>query len=92
MLAAGEIGRVVALRAAPDGSRLAVATSDGRLLLVGVDTGVVREVVRSSYGPVSGLGFSPDSAWLAWSQAVANKSLRRIRLVECDAGPSGSTT
>ena len=83
VLAAGEIGRVVALEAAPDGSRLAVATSDGRLLLVNAVTGSVREVVRSSYGPVSGLAFSPDSTWLAWSQAVANKSLRRIRLVDC---------
>ncbi|HTJ68508.1 MAG TPA: S41 family peptidase [Actinospica sp.] len=83
VLAAGAIGRVVALEASPDGSRLAVATSDGRLLLVDAGTGAVREVVRSSYGPVSGLGFSPDSAWLAWSQAVANKSLRRIRLVDC---------
>ena len=82
-LATGKIGRVVALQAAPDGTRLAVATSDGRLLLVAADSGAVHEVVRSSYGPISGLAFSPDSAWLAWSQAVANKSLRRIRLVDC---------
>ena len=82
-LAAGRIGRVAVLAAAPDGSRLAVATSDGRLLLVAADTGAVRELVRSSYGPLSGLAFSPDSAWLAWSQAVANRSLRRIRLVRC---------
>ena len=83
VLASGRIGRVVALQAAPDGTRLAVATSDGRLLLVAADTGSVHEVVRSSYGPISGLAFSPDSRWLAWSQAVANKSLRRIRLVDC---------
>ncbi|HEX4787975.1 MAG TPA: S41 family peptidase [Actinospica sp.] len=82
-LAGGRIGRVVALAPAPDGSLLAVATGDGRLLLVGVGDGRVREVVRSSYGPVSGLAFAPDSAWLAWSQAVANKSLRRVRLVAC---------
>jgi tricorn protease len=82
-LASGRIGRVLALAAAPDGTVLAVATSDGRLLLVAADTGRVREVVRSSYGPVSGLAFAPDSAWLAWSQAVANKSLRRVRLVDC---------
>jgi tricorn protease len=87
-LATGKIGSVVEIAAAPDGSRLAVATGDGRLLLVTAAAGaskreVVREVVRSSYGPVSGLAFSPDSSWLAWSQAVANKSLRRIRLVDC---------
>ena len=82
-LATGKIGHVVELAAAPDGSRFAVATSDGRLLLVDADSGAVHAVVRSSYGPISGLAFSPDSRWLAWSQAVANKSLRRIRLVDC---------
>jgi tricorn protease len=81
-VAHGRVGSVVALSAAPDGTRLAVATTDGRLLLVGAGDGRVLEIVRSSYGPVGGLSFSPDSAWLAWSQAVANKSLRRVRMVE----------
>ena len=87
-LARGKIGRVVALTAAPDGSVFAVATSDGRLLLVTASDGgaaeTVREVVRSSYGPLTSLAFSPDAKWLAWSQAVAHKSLRRIRLVQVE--------
>ncbi|MFE0513614.1 S41 family peptidase [Streptomyces sp. NPDC058964] len=66
-LAAGQLGRVLALAMAPDGSRAAVAAHDGRLLLVERETGEVREVDRSAYGEVSGLAFSPDSAWLAWS-------------------------
>ena len=84
VLARGQIGRVVAFTAAPDGSVFGVASSDGRLLLVAEADGRVTEVVRSSYGPVTGLAFSPDSRWLAWSQAVAHKSLRRVRLVEVD--------
>ncbi|UXY32576.1 S41 family peptidase [Streptomyces sp. HUAS TT20] len=66
-LAAGQLGRVLELAMAPDGSRAAVAAHDGRLLLVERETGEVREVDRSTDGEASGLAFSPDSAWLAWS-------------------------
>ncbi|MBZ9645489.1 S41 family peptidase [Streptomyces sp. PSKA30] len=66
-LAAGQLGRVLELAMAPDGSRAAVAAHDGRLLLVERETGEVREIDRSDNGDVSGLVFSPDSAWLAWS-------------------------
>ena len=66
-LAAGQLGRVLSLAMAPDGSRAAVASHDGRVLLVERETGEVREVDRSEDGDVSGLVFSPDSAWLAWS-------------------------
>ncbi|MFS4095294.1 S41 family peptidase [Streptomyces sp. AF1A] len=65
-LAAGRLGRVLALAMAPDGSRAAVASHDGRLLLVERESGEVREVDRSEDGDVSDLAFSPDSAWLAW--------------------------
>ncbi|MEU7716770.1 S41 family peptidase [Streptomyces tibetensis] len=66
-IAAGQLGRVVDLAMAPDGSRAAVSCHDGRLLLVERETGEVREVDRSDDGDVSGLVFSPDSSWLAWS-------------------------
>ncbi|CAM5676017.1 Tricorn protease OS=Streptomyces fumanus OX=67302 GN=tri1 PE=3 SV=1 [Streptomyces fumanus] len=66
-LATGRLGRVLGLAMAPDGSRAAVAAHDGRVLLVERETGEVREVDRSEHGNVSGLVFSPDSAWLAWS-------------------------
>ncbi|MFF5185105.1 S41 family peptidase [Streptomyces sp. NPDC000345] len=66
-LAAGRLGRVLELAMAPDGSRAAVASHDGRLLLVERESGEVREVDRSADGDVGDLVFSPDSAWLAWS-------------------------
>jgi tricorn protease len=64
---------------APDGSRAAVAAHDGRLLLVERETGEVREVDRSEHGDVSGLAFSPDSAWLAWTHP-GPRPLSQIRL------------
>ncbi|WP_326814339.1 S41 family peptidase [Streptomyces sp. NBC_01763] len=66
-LAAGRLGRVLDLAASPDGSRFAVASHDGRILIVERERGEVHEVDRSEHGDASGLVFSPDSAWLAWS-------------------------
>jgi tricorn protease len=66
-LAAGRLGRVLELAMAPDGSRAAVASHDGRVLLVERESGEIREIDRSDDGEASGLVFSPDSAWLAWA-------------------------
>jgi tricorn protease len=78
-LAAGQIGWVGELAAAPDGSVVAVAARDGRLLIVRVESGEVTEVARSGNGAISNLAFAPDSAWLAWSQPEPG-DLRRLRL------------
>ena len=53
-LAAGELGLVNELAAAPDGSTVAVAARDGRLLVVDIDSGAVRELAQSRTGPCPG--------------------------------------
>jgi tricorn protease len=78
-LAAGAIGQVDELAAAPDGSAAAVAAHDGRLHIVDVASGAVSELAISDNGEVTGLAWSPDSAWLAWSQP-GSSPLRRLRL------------
>ncbi|MGP3979923.1 S41 family peptidase [Streptomyces sp. KR80] len=78
-LAAGQLGRVLDLTMAPDGSRAAVASHDGRVLLVERVSGEVREVARSAYGDADGLVFSPDSGWLAWSHPGPGP-LRQLKL------------
>ncbi|MDG4865472.1 PDZ domain-containing protein, partial [Streptomyces sp. T-3] len=78
-VAAGQLGRVQALAMAPDGSRAAVASHDGRVLLVERESGEVREVDRSEDGDARGLAFSPDSGWLAWSHAGPSP-LRQLKL------------
>jgi tricorn protease len=78
-LAAGQVGWVADLAAAPDGTVLAAAARDGALLLVDVESGQVSELARSDNGPVTDMAFAPDSAWLAWSQPVSG-DLRRLRL------------
>lgn len=78
-LAAGRLGRVLELEVSPDGHRIAVASHDGRVLLVETQTGEVREVATSDAGDVTGLAFSPDSAWLAWSHPGPDP-LRQLRI------------
>ncbi|MFI6156502.1 S41 family peptidase [Kitasatospora sp. NPDC051170] len=93
VLAAGRLGRVIELTASPDGAHLAAVASDGRLLLVAAGDGAVREVASSGYGPVASARFSPDSRWITWSQPVAGRSLRRIRLTRVDGtGPITEVT
>ena len=78
-LAAGEIGMVSSLAASPDGRTVAVAAGDGRLRLVDVASGAVSELAHSEDGEVSGLAWSGDSAWLAWSEPRLSP-LRLIRV------------
>jgi tricorn protease len=78
-LASGAIGRVSGLAAAPDGSAVAVAAHDGRLRVVDVASGEVSELAASDNGDITGLAWSPDSAWLAWSQP-GPEPLRQLRL------------
>lgn len=78
-LAAGQLGRVLELAVSPDGHRVAVASHDGRVLLVETETGEVREVARSEDGDANGLAFSPDSGWLAWSHP-GPEPLRQLKI------------
>ncbi|MFC7306174.1 S41 family peptidase [Streptomyces monticola] len=82
-MASGELGRVQEMVADPDGERLAIASNDGRLLLIDVtedSNGEVTELIRSINGPVRDLAFSPDGNWLTWSHPGIGRSLRQIKL------------
>ena len=84
-LAEGLLGHVTSLAASPDGAAVAAAAHDGRLLAVDVATGQVTELAASGNGSVEGLSWSPDSAWLAWSQPEISP-LTRIRLARIADG------
>jgi tricorn protease len=74
-------GTVTSLSASPDGTTVAAATHDGKLYLVDIPTRQVTELPASDNGPVEGLSFSPDSAWLAWSHP-GPWPLRRLYLAK----------
>ncbi|MCX4823706.1 PDZ domain-containing protein [Streptomyces sp. NBC_01142] len=82
-LASGELGHVQELVSDPDGERIAIASHDGRLLLIDAteeSDGDVTELIRSINGPVRDLAFSPDGGWLTWSQPGIGRSLRQIKM------------
>ncbi|QES06565.1 peptidase S41 [Streptomyces venezuelae] len=101
-LASGELGRVEELVADPEGERLAIASHDGRLLLLDTTEesegtsrtksggGEVTELIRSVNGPVRDLAFSPDGAWLTWSHPGIGRSLRSIKMARI-SGPGART-
>jgi tricorn protease len=76
---AGEVGRVLELAPAPDASAVALATHDGRLLLLDVASGTLRQLAQGAAAEVSDLSWSPDSAWLAYSDPV-EAGLSRIMI------------
>jgi tricorn protease len=79
LLAEGLLGTVTSLAPSPDGATVAAAARDGRLLLLDVASGQVTDVAASDDGAITGLAWSPDSAWLAWSQP-GPRPLSRIRM------------
>ncbi|MFE0509676.1 S41 family peptidase [Streptomyces sp. NPDC058964] len=88
-LASGELGRVLELVSDPLGERLAIASHDGRLLLIDTSedsNGEVTELIRSINGPVRDLAFSPDGSWLTWSHPGIGRSLRQIKMARI-SGP-----
>ncbi|HWM38483.1 MAG TPA: S41 family peptidase, partial [Streptomyces sp.] len=90
-IAAGQLGRVRELVASPDGSTLAIASHDGRLLLLDV-TGAGSELARSHNGPVHDLAFSPDSRWLAWAHPGIGRSLSQIKIAKLDGSGADAGT
>jgi len=84
-LAGGLVGRVAELAAAPDGSKVAVAALDGYLRIVDVASADITELAHSDNGEVTDLAWSPDSAWLAWSEP-ASGPLCRLRLARIADG------
>ncbi|MEN8655759.1 S41 family peptidase [Streptomyces sp. 21So2-11] len=93
-LASGEVGRVHELLSDPEGERIAIASHDGRLLLIDAteeSNGEVTELIRSLNGPVRDLAFSPDGSWLTWSHPGIGRSLRQIKMARI-AGPGMRTT
>ncbi|MCB5291876.1 S41 family peptidase [Arthrobacter sp. SO3] len=88
--------RASAIEASPDGHWLAVGTAFGDIYLADTRTGTLSLVSSIGEGSIEGFSWSPDSAWLGWSEPVTSFGSRsRLRLTRVDdagAAPDGTRT
>lgn len=61
-----DVGRVVALVAAPGGTQVALANHRNEVIVGDVESGAMSVVDRSDAGRTEELAWSPDGAWLAY--------------------------
>jgi tricorn protease len=77
--------RASSLEASPDGHTIAVGTSFGDVYVADTRTGAIKLVTSIGEGTIDGLCWSPDSAWLGWSEPVTSFGSRsRLRIVKVD--------
>ncbi|WP_416352817.1 S41 family peptidase, partial [Arthrobacter sp. TB 26] len=87
--------RASAIEASPDGNWLAVGTAFGDIYLADTRTGALSLVSSIGEGSIEGFSWSPDSAWLGWSEPVTSfgsRSRLRLTAVEDDAAAEGTRT
>ncbi|MDR7083930.1 tricorn protease [Arthrobacter ginsengisoli] len=78
--------RASAIEASPDGHWLAVGTAFGDIYLADTRTGTLSLVSSIGDGSIEGFSWSPDSAWLGWSEPVTSFGSRsRLRITKVDA-------
>ncbi|MBD1541618.1 peptidase S41 [Arthrobacter sp. IA7] len=78
--------RASAIEASPDGRWIAIGTAFGDLYIADTRDGTLTAVTSIGEGSIEDLAWSPDSAWLAWSEPVTSFGSRsRLRLVRADA-------
>ena len=83
--------RASAMEASPDGRWLAVGTAFGDVYIADTRDGTLTAVTSIGEGSIEDLAWSPDSAWLAWSEPVTSFGSRsRLRLVRAAAAEANA--
>ena len=85
-----ELGRITALRAAPQGRRVAVANHRNELWVGDLDSGAVARADHSEYGRIEDPVWSPCGGWLAYTYATSPRHTA-IKLCEAAAAGPGRT-
>jgi tricorn protease len=80
-----DLGGIREIAPAPDGSAVAVCNRRRQLLIVTTADGLLRVADEAPGARISGLTWSPDSAWLAYSYPVSAYA-SAIRVVAVESG------
>lgn len=84
-----EPSRACSAVASPNGKFIAVGTEFGQVLIADVGSASMREVSRTSVGPIDHLTISPDSAWLVWVEPLgAHEHRSAVRMISLTADPA----
>jgi tricorn protease len=86
-----DIGRAIALAAAPKGRRIAISNHRNELLIGDLDSGQLTLADRSDCGRSEQLAWSPDGAWLAYPFWTSPRHCA-IKLLEVASGRSQLVT
>lgn len=86
-----DIGRPLNIRPSPKADLLAMTNQRQELLLVNLEDGSMRLLDRSPHGRISGIAWSPDGRWLAYSYPNTQRT-RIIRLCEVGTGAVHNAT
>jgi len=86
-----EIGRATGLAVSPTHERVAVRNHRFELLLADLEDKTCRILDRSDYHPISGVAWSPDGRWLAYSCATNERTLS-IKIADCATGDLHTVT
>ncbi|HZV91696.1 MAG TPA: PDZ domain-containing protein, partial [Caldimonas sp.] len=79
-----DVGHVTRLRAAPQGTLVAIANHRNEVLVGDVASGALTTIDASDFGRSEHLAWSPDAAWLAYSAATSTRHVA-IKLHEVAA-------
>ncbi|MBU6261251.1 MAG: PD40 domain-containing protein, partial [Burkholderiales bacterium] len=88
---AAEVGRVIALAAAPCGARIAFTNHRHELWLGDVDDATLRRLDRSDCARITDLAWSPCGGWLAYGYATSPRHTA-IKLCEVASGTATLAT
>jgi tricorn protease len=91
VLDAPGLGRVLELEPSPDGTQAAVANHKNQLVVVPVGSGESRVIDESGFGKISGLTWSSDGHWLAYSFPASNRA-SQIKLANVATGETAAVT
>jgi tricorn protease len=88
-----DVGRALELQVAPDGNRAALANHRNEVILLDLagTEAQARTLDRSDFGQMSGLAWSPDGRWLAYSYRDTAQS-SAIKLCRVETGETAFAT